>query len=1129
MRKLLPLLLSLTLLLAASLASAQDQPKLSVLFMHGSVSEQPPGTETVWTITGFAPDETLQNKLAAEGMTLGLSHFSTQLTLDFLQQFNVVVLLDFPMIERHQTVQAAIREKEALLRSYVERGGGLLLMGNTEYGMWGLERDFEEMDRFLAPWDATVLHEQVGENSAALTLASLGAGEMAWTGNVAKHPLTEGVRGLLYPLDFAWVYYTHPLQVGKDWTVLLKASPSAATYSVTLGGAGASGSKAPDKKPGVAPAEPPLLAVREVGKGRVGLWPTIPSPYIIDAYHQFWGSGLTMEGTNAEKPSDGRRLLTNLLSWLGAPSTGAFGGYTPPKAEAGIGDEVGFQEVNWDQVKLEGKSQPNCYRGLLGMRSNLSTGASSPQEMIAAAKAAGYHFAAFTEDLDQLTAAKLASLKQVCADACSETFMVYPGFAYKDESGNSWTAFGKQIDWPKDDWWSKARPGAIVKNNFIFRGFQFMPLIMTDAGHNPEPVWLQGNFKGMAVFTYSGGKLLDDATPQYLKLSQMGFDLFPVVVHAVRSAAEVAAAAAAPQQTYVRWWELSDVISALSLNSAQHQGSYVWHRASFVSSGPLVEDFRVYNFGTADLAVPSNDRYRIHLSASSPKGLQEVALYDGPTLLRRVAVGGVKEWTGDWEGYQDKNRAFLAVLTDTAGGKAISAVRWTNVQEIMMVRCTDNLNTYPSGKFIVSKFHALRGLESYIDRQAGAFSYFPNLYVPETERPAVEQNLTACGRFGYLKDDVVNYYYPTTASANWNANDQPELAAPAVAIKGRTRTTLFTPRADGTSVYLVEGDYTSLRDQDLARPYLPAFGGQWTTGSETVYVARPNAPAYVARMEPRKSSYGGSLDEVEYVANLAALGGARAIIPLSKGLDWSAMLGGDARCYLGANLAMPGKKLTKDQPLHWSYLAVWGPVNGTPDSSFIEDVYAKLGLRGAPAYQVKPEIGKVLDTRFALRLQAQDGGFAGTITKANLPLNLPVFIAGLNPRWPAGILYLGKNTLQVPFWRFSKTGDRYIEYVTVPGENQLQRFPITDGVGMLQVDTESGDRRVFIGNLLTCDDPEVFLSLDDARPGKQAVSANNPTDKPVTVTLKPAPGFPLLGDWRHTVTLKPGEEVKIKL
>lgn len=1116
-------LLILALLMGLITTSyAADKP-LSVLLLHGHVSTKAPGQENIFAKRSYLPDEALQSKLAAEGIVWAAESFSTVMTPEYLRQFNVIVMLDFPIIEKHAALEEEVRAQEQVLARYVADGGGLMLTGNTEYGMWALERDFEEMNRFLKPFGAQVLHEQVRENDKSLTIPTMGISALGYTANVQPHPTTKGVRGLLYPTDHMWSFWTHPLQLSTGWQPLVKGSPSAWSYSTPLGVAGSTSQL--EKKPGTYKSEPPLVAVKDIEKGRMCLWPTVPSAFIIDGYHDFWGGGIIMEGSRQEKPSDARPLLVNLLRWLGEPSQATFGGYTPPPAQAGD-PEPGFVEVDWDNVKLAGKSQPNCYKGLIGLHSNLSDGAAIPEAMLTAAKAAGYHFAAFTDPLAKLDEGKLEALKSACLKVSGPQFQAFPGFTYEDESGNSWMVFGQQVHWPKQEWFSKKRPGALEINNVVFRGFQFLPLVMLPG--DAEPPWLQGNFKGMAIHQYESGNLVRNSEGVYQRLQRNGFDVFPVVANVVKSPADVQAAAATPLQTYVRWWELEDVISAISGNVPMYQGGYVFGRPSFVSGGPIIEDFRVFNFGTSDLAIKGNDRYRIHLDVSADKGLKEIALYDGAELRRRVLLSGQKTWAGDFEGYQDRNRHYIAVIIDNAGGKAISGVRDTSNQEVGMIRCTDNLNTYTSGKFKAVNYHPVRGLESYIEQNAGSFNAFPYLGLPDTERPAVDQQLTITGRFGYVKHDVIEHHYGPISSANWNLTDRPDRAEPQTVTQGRVRTTMFTPRAEGTAVYLVEGDFQMLSDLDLPRGNVPCYRVPWLLDADTMYVSRVEGKSECYKLGSRLKNRSAALDGIEYVAQIAPLGGSRAIVPLQPGMGYEAVWNGE-RYYLSANVGVPEKKLTKGQPVRYRYLAVWDTVGGKPDVSFIEDVYAKLGLRGQPAYQVTCEQGKVLDTKFALRLQANGGGFAGTISRAALPLDLPVVVEGLNERWPAGILYKAKNDLLVPVWKFSKVANRYSVREQRTVENELRRFTVLDGQGMLQVDTELGNRKVFIGNLLVCDQPEVFLELEDARPGRRIVMVNNPTDKDLTVTVKPGPGFDLLGQFEKRLDMKAGEVVRFSL
>ena len=1097
--------------------------RIAMLCLGAHVSTAKPDGGTLFSRRQSLPDERLQAKLDAAGIVWACEPFSTQITWEFLKQFNVVLCLDFPIPEKLPAETAAVYAVEELLARFVREGGGLLLTGTTEAGMWALERNTEELNRFLKPFGAQVASEQVDEKDITKTLPTFGASRLAWANKVTPHPLTEGVKGLLYPLDFSWAYWTHPVQVGEGWQVLVSAAETAASYRVKLGsGATAAGNADANRQPGTFKSAPPLVAVADRGKGRIALWPTTPSATFVDSYHVFWGNGLMMDGTGS-LPSDGWKLLNNLITWLAAPSAGQFGGYVRDEYKTGI-DEVGFAAVNWDKVTVDGKSQPNVYKGLIGLKSRLSSGTAEPAEMIVAARAAGYQYAAFLEDLERLTPEALTSLKKLCAEQSGPQFQVFPGFAFHDGSGNAWGVFGPQIFWPKDDWWLDREKKNVVNCNVIFRGFQSAPVVLLQAGKNPEPAWFQGNFKGMAVVTYDAGKLLDDATDIYLKLQGEGFSLHPCVAHLVRSPEEVRAAAALPYQSYTRWWELEDVLGPYSGNYSMYKGNYVFHRPQFISSGPVIEDFRVYNFGTADLAVPGNDRYRIHMQLTAPRGLREVVLRDGLQLFRRFVLNGETEWTLDVDGYQDRDRHFVLIATDREGGRIISADRWTDVQELALIRCTDNINTYVTGKHLGFNLHPLRALESYLDRQAGAFGYFPGLHEPEVERPAVDQRLPMVGRYGYVKEDVLDYYYPPSASANWNHNDQAELAAPGKLWKGMTRTTLFTPRPDSTFVYLVEGDYDVLRDYTLSKDKgVTVYAGNWLDDADTYYVARKNGlPGSVKKLLRRDPYLTGSFADVEYVANVAPFGGSRAIIPLSPDLAFSGTAGTPGgKCHLGASLNV-GTALTRGQRLTYRYLAAWSRINGPSDASFAEEICEKMGLRGKTAYQVTPTHGRVADSAFFLTLEASGQGFAGRISETKLPLDLPVWVNGLNDNWAAGVLYKGRSTVMLPVWKMDKVGNRYVEYRAFPGEDQLFRFPVANGRGMLQVNLDVGAKDLFIGNLLVCDQPELILALDEARPGKARISVNNPTDRELTCTVRPGPGFTLLGDFAKTLTLPPG-------
>jgi hypothetical protein len=65
---------------------------------------------------------------------------------------------------------------------------------------------------------------------------------------------------------------------------------------------------------------------------------------------------------------------------------------------------------------------------------------------------------------------------------------------------------------------------------------------------------------------------------------------------------------------------------------------------------------------------------------------------------------------------------------------------------------------------------------------------------------------------------------------------------------------------------------------------------------------------------------------------------------------------------------------------------------------------------------------------------------------------------------------------------------------------------------------------VFLGNVLTCEEPGVILRLFQHTGGGWDLAAHNPLDRTVTVTVRGTPGGPVAG-LEKTLTLAPGEEV----
>ena len=252
-------------------------------------------------------------------------------------------------------------------------------------------------------------------------------------------------------------------------------------------------------------------------------------------------------------------------------------------------------------------------------------------------------------------------------------------------------------------------------------------------------------------------------------------------------------------------------------------------------------------------------------------------------------------------------------------------------------------------------------------------------------------------------------------------------------------------------------------------------------------------------------------------------------------------------CYtlLQVGVGKTGEKLAKGTTIHKRFAVLRLPFASEGEYTWLpeykrywnsnllmEDLRQKMGLAGPPAYRITSNVGRVLDTKLALRLKADTFGFRGQIAKCHLPIGLPVLIEGLNPRWSAGVWYKGANTLLQTEWPpgFYWGTRARLHYVTErPKNDEIIRIgTFDDGIGYLQLDMETGDRDIFIGNLVTCSRDDFFLVFHrDLTTGKGTVEVHNPTDKPARVTVKPGKGFDLFGDFSQNVAVPAGSSTMI--
>ena len=1104
---------------AADRARSKDKQPAYLVMMHRAVEGEP---EPDLRMNHFClPDPKLRAQFSKLGFEVGVAPYCQGLTMDYLQQFNVAVVLHPCMPGFSPGLDGVVEEKKKLLLDWVKAGGGLLVLRTQG---WQFGKDIDELNRWLAPCDIEILSEQVVDKEYKTKLES--GYELSWTDNVAPHPVTEGVQGIFYTTyHHMYADTTSPVKAGKDWIVVLRGKNTTKCLRTIKGG------NPPPPKPGTYASEPPLLAVRGYGKGRIAVWPINSTCVWQDGYHALWGRGLTMDGKASNMRGDAAKLLCNLMTWLAEPSRGAFGGFVPKRIY--VEPEVGFRRIDWDNAAFKGACAPHCFEGIIGAKSSLSTGQGTPQEFIQAAQQAGYDFIGFTEDLGKLTQEKFNRLRQICKQHSTDTFRAYPGFAYLDDSGNSWVTFSDRLRWPEKGWWSQKHPGRLSINNPLSRGCQWPPVILTKLHSNPEKPWHQGNFKAMSLYTYERGKLVDDSLDYYLRLQRMRYQLTPVAVHVVRSPEEVKRAKSVGFQTYVRWFD-SHMVDAMSGHIGRYKDRYVWFRSCFVSEGPILEDARILNFGTSDLAIPGNDRFRLHVRATSPAGLREVALLDGdrPRPWRRFLPGGAKEFDTSIDHFHDKQYDLVLCATDVHGKRAIGWDAWTSVQENQFPRCSDNINTMPRGKWWGPPEHMqnVRGIENYLAVRNFRCVGLPTWAgIEESPRHAVAYYPFLACRFGTILDCIIDEHYPRTASGNLNHTDQPECAVPNEYLTGTVRHTLFTPWQDGSLAVLVEGSFVAKQPFQLKRGYVLAFNGR--KGADGVCATMADGTLLAGKLTKKRRHYAGELPDAGFAALFhQPFQGSIGMISLQAGLRFLAFDGGKGYGNFRGLLAGDNRDVKPGEKLTYRYLAVNSALDAPPDNRFVTDVCNTLGIQGRTAYSVEPKIGSVASTRFVLKLRADKCGFSGRITEAKLPLHLPTQIEGLNPRWHAGIWYKGPHTFTIAEWIVNDMNQRYTVRKKRTVKDEIHHFPVLDdGTGFLQIDTSVRDKEVFIGNLLVSDNAAVCLTLTQASAARAAFVAHNPTDEPITCEVRPGPGFTLLGDFARTATIPAGSSVEIRI
>ena len=609
--------------------------------------------------------------------------------LQSLKQFHVLWL----MTDHEEECPHTAEETAAALKGYVEAGGGLVFCFSP--GRYPEAPVDAYWTQVMAVFGAEILHEEVFNPDTAVKVDKVRA--MFHTDALAPHPVTKGVPGLWLADRSGGTWGSAAVKYSPEWTV------------VATGGEGARSIPKNRRTNMVEPEmqgfyghDAPIVAVRSFGRGRIVFVAshkdTCGWMFNIDKWPNY-----TERSTYAGKPCDMVTLVENALRWAAEPAMSdasfamdhkPYEKVVPPYAPQ---PDFGLRELEEPSYPagFAPADRPRGARGLVGVRSSHSDGASTVAEYVGAAKAAGLNFLVFCDPLDKLTAETLAALREDCRENSSDDFYCCPGIEYADTSDTVWALWHDKVEFPD--------PQPFTKDGRTYTLFDGKRILQRNAfgGHqnlyrgvplNLKHLEEMGNdIVNLAYFNAVAPKVFDvtepayDNDPQYLKVG-----------HALLRAATV---------SYTRVWRAGDVAAAAKTAAtcgddlasvrawANAKGGWGGNESAARAHLQAVYGAGVEIGAFEAVRAKGTDVMRIGIAVSCDAGVDEVSVLDGDRrVVARFDAKGEKTFRTVFDFLFDRQSVLVLLARGRDGSEAISNAKWLYYYHAGMFRCGDNSN-----------------------------------------------------------------------------------------------------------------------------------------------------------------------------------------------------------------------------------------------------------------------------------------------------------------------------------------------------------------------------------------------------------------------------------------------------
>ena len=702
-----------------------------LLLSAGAALSQPPAAPRQPAILFCLPGENragyvgydyLQSLVKA-GYAVDYLEGSAPLTWDKVKNYNVLFVYDFPArgpdaatgVTSFPMQPPWLAAYWAVLDKFLKAGGGVFLHYFPDYGggapndllqQWGVQ--------FPLLWLRDPYVHQLTNMPYNL----------AYTDQIdPTSPVSADVHAYWYPYDRGYTgQFTMPILVDNNWQVVARASKAAYT-EIPHYDRGEGQPPAGALLPTAPVQNPVLFAVRDFpGGGRLAAVQTWYQWSVGSGSKWLYQDEVLSRGV-AGRPSDYGKLLLNTYAWLAAPSlkAGALGGaVTDPTRTVEIQLRPGALDNFhvWDYKEkdvLDYRSPPangKLFRGLIGAQTELSGATGTVADYAQAAVAAHLDFLIFLEDLAALTPEKLETLKAQVAKYTTPTLQLYAGYRMRANTGNYMFVCGNRPVWPQDrvlvgpdkrtfnlqfqnekgEWasgnpsldWALYVGGMTAGNTIGYYNF-------TKSGAGMQMHDLRA-YSMAALRTYEDGKLVEDMTADYLTTCQCTEVPTPVSLNLVKSPAELAAAVAGNQAlTYAQARNLSTLWTDALFWNCCYDGMNV-----FPSDGPLIQTWpranREMTFG-AESFVTGRALTPSPIHVTSEVGLRQISIYDGRDLFRRFLCHGEKDFATTLFFPGVVQRDMVLIAEDIKGGKATSfAYRQYPEGRFCPMFCGDHVN-----------------------------------------------------------------------------------------------------------------------------------------------------------------------------------------------------------------------------------------------------------------------------------------------------------------------------------------------------------------------------------------------------------------------------------------------------